>query len=75
MAYEVYSFKTLSDQVSVEYISSLLKDGMDQHLEDQQRLEDKVKKQNIFTAKFNKTHRKLEIPTVQYHGKTNKKLL
>ena len=46
---------------------------MDQYLEDQQRLEDKVKKQNVFAAKLNKAHKKLETSAVQYQAKTNKK--
>ena len=77
MAHEVYSFKTVSDQVSLKCISSLLKEGHDLHLEDIQRLEDKIKERNVFAAKLNKTHEKCEVnltSALQCQVKPKKKL-
>ena len=54
MAYEVYSFKQYSKELDINFIASLLKDGMELKKKDLQMLKNKFEEQKCFYLKNNK---------------------
>ena len=55
MAYEVYTFKPYSKEFNTSCIAGLLKDDMELHKKDLQMLKNKIKEQECFASKINKT--------------------
>ena len=55
MAFEVYTFKPYSKEFNTSCIAGLLRDGMELHRKDLQKLKNKVEEQECFASKINKT--------------------